>query len=65
MKAYLVVKLKNGECKKYSWDFVDFILESEPSKIPLFIVYESESRTLVLVVPLDNVEYYERCVEEV
>ena len=63
MKTYLVVKLKNGECKKYSWGFVDFTLVNE--NIPLFIVYEAESGELLLVAPIENVEYYERCTEGV
>lgn len=59
-KKYLGVSLKSGEYKKYLWDNVEF-----DSSTGNLIVCDSNSELceLLLFVPLNNIEYYERIEE--
>lgn len=60
MQKYLVIELKNSECKKYLWDSISFYVEND-----VLVVFEIETETneMVLRVPMENVLYYERVIE--
>ena len=58
MQKYLVVKLKNGESKKYLWDDISFGVENG-----VLVVWVDETDEMILRVPMENVLYYERVMD--
>jgi hypothetical protein len=56
-KKYLGVSLKSGEYKQYLWDNVTFDAPTGN------LVVRDLNGELVLFVPLNNIEYYERIEE--
>ena len=58
MPKYLSIELKNGECKTYGWDEVDFKVTST-----MLVVRELESGDLLFCSSLGNIEYVERIEE--
>lgn len=58
MQKYLVIKLKNGESKKYLWDDISFGVENK-----VLVIWVNETGEMLLRVHVENVLYYERVME--
>lgn len=58
MTKYLRVRLKSGDSKLFVWDNVEFDSASGYLK-----VWEKDTKEMLLIVPLVNIEYYERMID--